>query len=202
MQLRRPTAACHCQLPLLPAAFRRCLINSRAVKTPDSSDEIVSSRATPVEDVSSTRSAARSGEIAARDQTVRANVSANRARASAALLAGQRWRRAARWIGLAVFLFGALLLVYVFRQALTNFENFSKSGYLSMRINEVTGDASNVLDWGPRVTAYVSVLGSELLKFLYLLLLGVVGSFISSKGIQFFSASESVIDEAITPYED
>jgi hypothetical protein len=169
------------------------------VKTPDSSDEIVSSRATPIEDVSSTRSSrTQSQEIAARDETARADVSANRARASAALLAGQRWRRAARWIGLAVFLFGALLLVYVFRQALDNFQNFSKSGYLTMRINQTGGNT----DWGQQITAYVSVIGSEILKFLYLLLLGVVGSFISSKGIQFFSASESVIDEAITPYEN
>jgi len=169
------------------------------VKTPDPSDEIVSSRAAPIEDVSSTRSSrTQSQEIAERDQTVRANVSANRARASAALLAGQRWRRAARWIGLAVFLFGALLLVYVFRQALDNFQNFSKSGYLTMRINQTGGNT----DWGQQITAYVSVIGSEILKFLYLLLLGVVGSFISSKGIQFFSASESVIDEAITPYEN
>ncbi|HVF85516.1 MAG TPA: hypothetical protein VM821_06020 [Abditibacteriaceae bacterium] len=186
------------QLPLLPADCGCRLINSRAVKTPDSSDEIVrsheASRETLREDVSSTRSA----DIAAQDQTVRANVSANRARASAALLAGQRWRRAARWIGLAVFLFGALLLVYVFRQALDNFQNFSRPGYLTMRINMTGGNT----DWGQQITAYVSVLGSEILKFLYLLLLGVVGSFISSKGIQFFAASESVIDEAITPYED
>lgn len=168
------------------------------MKTPDSSDEIVSSRAASREALREDVSSTRSQEIAARDQTVSANVSANRARASAALLAGQRWRRAARWIGLAVFLFGALLLVYVFRQALDNFQNFSKSGYLTMRINQTGGNT----DWGQQITAYVSVIGSEILKFLYLLLLGVVGSFISGKGIQFFSASESVIDEAITPYED
>ena len=38
-------------------------------------------------------------------------------------------------------------------------------------------------------------------RFLYLLLLGALGSFIASRGIQFFAASESVIDEAVVPYE-
>jgi hypothetical protein len=42
-----------------------------------------------------------------------------------------------------------------------------------------------------------SVLGGEALRFLYLLLLGVLGSMIASRGIQFFMASESVIDEAV-----
>jgi hypothetical protein len=46
------------------------------------------------------------------------------------------------------------------------------------------------------------VLGSEVMRFLYLLLLGVLGSFIASRGIQFFAASESVIDEAVVPYEE
>lgn len=130
---------------------------------------------------------------------MRANVRARNS--SAALLTGQRWRRAARWIGLAIFLAGAALIAWVFWQAKINFENYSKSGFLTMRINMTKGDSTGILDWGPLVTAYVSVLGSELLKFLYLLLLGLLGSWIATKGIQFFSASESVIDEAITPYE-
>lgn len=167
------------------------LINWRVVKTPETPsqqpNEIVAAR-NELDATSSTRSA----EISARNETVRA-----RASSSAALLTGQRWRRAARWIGLTIFLLGALLIAWVFWQAKLNFENFSRPGYLTMRVTIAGGDTN----WQQALTAYISVFGAEILRFLYLLLLGLLGSWIATKGIQFFAASESVIDEAVVPYE-
>ncbi len=46
------------------------------------------------------------------------------------------------------------------------------------------------------------MLGAEFFRLLYLLLLGLLGSIIASKGIQFFSASESVIDEAVVGMDE
>ena len=69
---------------------------------------------------------------------------------------------------------------------------FSKPGELQARINRIMGDPIS-----QQVTAYVSVFGGAFLRFLYLLLLGFLGSMIASRGIQFFMASESVIDEAV-----
>jgi hypothetical protein len=109
-----------------------------------------------------------------------------------AILSGTRWRRAARWIGLLIFIIGAGLLAYVFIQALAGFARLNNPGELQRQINMISGDPV-----AQQVTAYVSVLGGEALRFLYLLLLGVLGSMIASRGIQFFMASESVIDEAV-----
>jgi hypothetical protein len=109
-----------------------------------------------------------------------------------AILSGTRWRRAARWIGLLIFVIGAGLLAYVFVQALAGFARLSNPGELQREINMIAGDGT-----GQSITAYISVLGGEALRFLYLLLLGVLGSMIASRGIQFFMASESVIDEAV-----
>ncbi|HEX8237484.1 MAG TPA: hypothetical protein VF600_16100 [Abditibacteriaceae bacterium] len=108
-----------------------------------------------------------------------------------AILSGTRWRRAARWIGLLIFVIGAGLLAYVFVQALAGFARLSNPGELQREINAIPGGATQ------SITAYISVLGGEALRFLYLLLLGVLGSMIASRGIQFFMASESVIDEAV-----
>lgn len=99
-----------------------------------------------------------------------------------------------------IFLIGALLIAWVFLQAKANFEHFGDAGYIQFQVNKITGDPIS-----QQITAYISVLGGEVLRFLYLLLLGVLGSFIAGKGIQFFAASESVIDEAVdsvVPYEN
>lgn len=110
----------------------------------------------------------------------------------AAILTGRRWRLAARWIGLIIFFLGAGLLGFVFIQALKGFSSFASPGYIQAQVNKISGDGTQAL-----VTAYVSVVGGELLRLIYLLLLGYLGSLISAKGIQFFAASESVIDEAV-----
>ncbi len=109
-----------------------------------------------------------------------------------ALSSGRRWRDTARWIGLAMFLVGALLLAFVFYKAITGLNNFAQPDYLSMQFNRVAGD-----DITARVQAAVVVFGKEFLSVLYLLLTGYLASAIASKGIQFFAASEAVIDEAV-----
>lgn len=109
-----------------------------------------------------------------------------------AMLAGRRWRLTARAIGLGFFIAGAALLIWVFIEALRGFSRLGSSNYLQAEINKIGGDG-----WLQLTTAAVSVVGGELLRLLYLLLLGALGSLIASKGIQFFAASESVIDEAV-----
>jgi hypothetical protein len=116
--------------------------------------------------------------------------------ALARFLAGGKWRMLSRWLGLGIFLFGAVLLLWVFWQALTGFQYLMKSNYLSSQFNNavtVAGDGGV----GPQVQAAIVVFGTELLKVLYLLLLGFLASIIASKGIQFFAASEAIIDEAV-----
>jgi hypothetical protein len=113
----------------------------------------------------------------------------------AAMLTGRRWRLAVRWIGLLIFIFGASLLGFVFLEAVHSFQRLSAPNYLQARINQIAGTGAG---WETRLlTASISVLGGEVLRLLYLLLLGILGSLISAKGIHFFSASESVIDEAV-----
>ena len=114
----------------------------------------------------------------------------------ARFLAGGRWRLASRWLGLSIFIFGAGLLGWVFWQALAGFQNFTQPDYLSSQLRRVQGDGM-----GESVLAGIIVFGSEFLRVLYLLLLGFLASVIAGKGIQFFAASESVIDEAVVPYQ-
>lgn len=109
-----------------------------------------------------------------------------------AAIVGPRWRSASRVIGIVFFLLGALLLFYVFRQAMAGFDNFSKPDYLSLQMRRVQGDG-----FGENILAGIIVLGTEFMKIGYLLLLGFLGSIVMAKGIQFFAASESVIDEAL-----
>jgi hypothetical protein len=109
-----------------------------------------------------------------------------------ALLSGRRWRDTARWMGLAIFAIGALLLAYVFWQALAGFQNFTRPDYFSSQFENVGG-----ADLPARIQGIVAVLAQEILRVLYLLLLGLLASAIATKGIQFFSASEAVIDEAV-----
>ena len=135
-----------------------------------------------------------SSAIAPRDETLRDTVYSADARA--AMLTGRHWRRASRWIGLLVFTLGATLMGWVFLQAIAHFGKLGDNGYFQFQVNRIAGDG-----YEQKILAYVSVLGGEILKFLYLLLLGALGSFIASRGIQFFAASESVIDEAVVPYE-
>lgn len=108
------------------------------------------------------------------------------------MLAGRKWRGAARWIGLGIFFIGSMLVAYVFSQALQGLSRFSQPDYLSMQMRRVQGDG-----FGEVVLSGVIVLGQEALRVVYLLLLGYLGSMIAGKGIQFFAASESVIDEAV-----
>jgi hypothetical protein len=110
----------------------------------------------------------------------------------AAMLTGRRWRLAVRWIGLLIFIFGAGLLGFVFLEAVHGFQRLSRPEFLQMRINSIAGTGTAEV-----VTAGISVIGGEVLRLLYLLLLGILGSLIAAKGIHFFSASESVIDEAV-----
>ena len=112
--------------------------------------------------------------------------------ALARFLAGGKWRLAARWLGLAIFIFGALLLAWVFWQALVGFQNFARPDYLSNQLSRVQGDTPAAI-----IIANVVVFGTEFLRVLYLLLLGFLASVIAGKGIQFFAASEAIIDEAV-----
>lgn len=109
-----------------------------------------------------------------------------------AMLAGRRWRLTARAIGLGFFIAGAALLVWVFYQAVTGFSRLGQSNYIQNEINRIGGTG-----WLEYAIAATSVIGGELIRLLYLLLLGALGSLIASRGIAFFAASESVIDEAV-----
>ena len=109
-----------------------------------------------------------------------------------AMLAGRRWRLTARAIGLGFFIAGAALLIWVFYQAVTGFSRLGKSNYIQNEINNIGGSGG----WEFAIAA-TSVVGGELIRLLYLLLLGALGSLIASRGIAFFAASESVIDEAV-----
>ena len=110
-----------------------------------------------------------------------------------ARVSGRRWRRTSRWLGLIIFLIGALLLSYVFWEALRGFQRFAQPDYLSSQLRTAQGAG-----WVEPVIAGIAAFGSEFLRVMYLLLLGYLASAISAKGIQFFAASEAVIDEAVT----
>jgi uncharacterized membrane protein len=118
--------------------------------------------------------------------------------AIARFLAGGRWRLVARWLGLGIFLFGALLLGWVFWQAMTGFQNLLKPNYFSGEFNRaVTMSGDGGVMGQAQLQAAVVVFGTEFLRVMYLLLLGFLASVIAGKGIQFFAASEAVIDEAV-----
>lgn len=112
----------------------------------------------------------------------------------AARSAGVRWRRASRWTGITIFALGVALLAYVFSNALGALQQFSQPDYLSRQFNRIAGDTIQ-----SSIQAAVVVFGSELLRVLYLLILGFIASALAARGIQFFAASESVIDEAVVP---
>ncbi len=112
----------------------------------------------------------------------------------AARSAGVRWRRASRWTGLLIFALGVALLAYVFSKALHALGQFSQPDYLSQQFNRIAGDSIQ-----SSIQAAVVVFGSEFLRVLYLLILGFIASALAARGIQFFAASESVIDEAVVP---
>lgn len=114
----------------------------------------------------------------------------------AARHAGVKWRRASRWTGLVIFALGVGLLAYVFFNALGALHQFSQPDYLSQQFNRIAGDTIQ-----SSIQAAVVVFGSEFLRVLYLLILGFIASALAARGIQFFAASESVIDEAVVPEE-
>ncbi|HEX8551337.1 MAG TPA: hypothetical protein VF681_07250 [Abditibacteriaceae bacterium] len=114
-----------------------------------------------------------------------------------AMLAGRRWRLTARAIGLAFFIAGAALLVWVFIEAVRGFARLGAPNYFQEQVNRIGGT-------GPLEAAIAafSVIGGEIMRLLYLLLLGLLGSLIAGKGIAFFAASESVIDEAVVGIDE
>jgi hypothetical protein len=130
------------------------------------------------------------------DERTEAHRAEVRAELRAARGAGMRWRRTARWLGLGIFLFGATLLFYVFWQALTALQRYANPGRLNSDFNSVAGDTLPSV-----IQAVFTVFGTELLRVLYLLILGFIASAIAARGIQFFAASEAVIDEAVLPDE-
>ncbi len=121
---------------------------------------------------------------------------------AAARRAGVRWRRISRWAGLLIFILGVALLFYVFWQALAALKQFAQPGYLNLQVNTIQDPpGEGVLD-GPNniakvLQATLVVFGQEFLRVLYLLLLGYIASALAARGIGFFAASESVIDEAV-----
>lgn len=135
--------------------------------------------------------------IEAREARLAARAGDLHAFTSSRFLAGHRWRLTVRWLGLAIFIFGAGLLGWVFWQALTGFQNLLKPNYLSSQFNTAVLSASDSVLGQAQLQAGIVVVGTEFLRVSYLLLLGFLASVISSKGIQFFAASEAIIDEAV-----
>lgn len=122
----------------------------------------------------------------------------------AARSAGVKWRRISRWVGLLIFALGVALLAYVFWSAYHALQEFSQPGNLNMQVNRIQDSpGGGVLDAPNNVVkvlqATLVVFGTELLRVLYLLILGFIASALAARGIQFFAASESVIDEAVVP---
>ena len=113
--------------------------------------------------------------------------------------AGQRWRRISRWLGLAIFVTGAALLVLIFWDAYQELQHFQNPGYLNGEFNSVRDDSMGSIQ--SVVQSGFAVFGSALLHLLYLLVLGFLASALAARGIQFFAASEAVIDEAVVPDE-
>ena len=122
----------------------------------------------------------------------------HRAEMREARRAGVRWRTISRWLGLAVFVFGSALLIYVFLQALGGLARLQQVGALNADFNKIVGKSDNA---AVIAQAIVAVFGAEFLRVFYLLILGFIASAIAARGIQFFAASESVIDEAVVPEE-
>ncbi len=120
----------------------------------------------------------------------------HRAEMREARRAGVRWRTISRWLGLAIFVFGSGLLIYVFLQALGGLARLQQVGALNADFNKIAGKSDNA---AVVAQAIVAVFGAEFLRVLYLLILGFIASAIAARGIQFFAASESVIDEAVVP---
>jgi hypothetical protein len=150
----------------------------------------------PVDKQSSTQSSSEAQPLAEREQVMRGTSTLSTPRA--AVQTGRRWRRASRWIGLVIFLIGAALLFWTFSQAVNGFSRFNNPAALQQQASQLIGNsAAQIKDQSRLITAYISVAGGEALRFLYLLLLGLLGSLVAARGIQFFAASESVIDEAV-----
>lgn len=120
-----------------------------------------------------------------------------RDRVSEAGWSGRRWRRTSRWLGLAIFVAGAVLLAIVFWKAWHQLAHYADPGYLNGQFNLVNDESQPSIQ---RVLqAGMAILGSALLQLLYLLLLGYLAAMMATRGIQFFAASEAVIDEAVVP---
>ena len=135
-------------------------------------------------------------EFTRRAQDQDAQREAHRLEMREARRAGLHWRRLSRWLGLLFFVFGSVLLIYVFLQALGGYQRLSELGALNRDFNQLAGQSKET---STVVQAAVSVFGGEFFKVFYLLILGFIASAIAARGIQFFAASEAVIDEAVVP---
>jgi hypothetical protein len=87
--------------------------------------------------------------------------------ALARFLAGGKWRLLARWLGLAIFIFGAILLAWVFWQALAGFQNFTRPDYLSGQLNRVQGDTPVAI-----IIANIVVFGTQQLRVFVVFFIG------------------------------
>jgi len=132
-------------------------------------------------------------------QSQAAHVTARRQEIREARSAGQRWRRISRWLGLAIFVIGASLLVFLFWDAYQEMRHFQDPGYLNNQFNHVQDDSEGAVQGA--IQAGFAVFGTAFLHLLYLLVLGFLASALAARGIQFFAASEAVIDEAVVPDE-
>ena len=113
-----------------------------------------------------------------------------------AMRSGRTWRRTARWLGLVIFVIGALLLAYVFMEAYRGYARFASPDFFENQFGSRLQQLPKG-DYAAQIGFVLFSFGGEMLKVFYLLLLGYLGSAIAAKGIQFFAASEAVIDEAV-----
>ena len=132
-------------------------------------------------------------------QAQAAHVQTRRQEIREARSAGQRWRRISRWLGLAIFVIGAGLLVLLFWDAYQEMRHFQDPGYLNNQFSHVQDDSEGAVQGA--IQAGFAVFGTAFLHLLYLLVLGFLASALAARGIQFFAASEAVIDEAVVPDE-
>ena len=113
-----------------------------------------------------------------------------------AMRSGRTWRRTARWLGLVIFVIGALLLAYVFMEAYRGYSRFATPDFFETQFGNRLQQLPKG-DYAAQIGFVLFSFGGEMLRVFYLLLLGYLGSAIAAKGIQFFAASEAVIDEAV-----
>lgn len=123
---------------------------------------------------------------------VSSSINARQTLSSPLKRSGARWRLTARVLGAACFILGAALLMWTFLEASRGLQAFSRPDYLSRKFNTVGGDNA-----AASISAGIIVVGAEVLRVLYLLLMGAFASFLAARGANFFAASDAVMDEAM-----